>query len=120
MFFAKNSVVPFPVNSFDFEKVVCSTGALDMEGNHALRILALNTGAAILATADNTLEAKSFQVDLRHSDRRLRRYDRSWDPISTAEMNPLIQCLCPWNRSFFQSISISLQEESVVLRDLSH
>lgn len=67
-----------------------------MEGNHALRILALDARAAILAATDDTLETEPLRVDLGHPDRCLRCNDRARNPIGTAEMDPLIQGLSWW------------------------
>jgi hypothetical protein len=55
MFFTKNSVVSFPVNSLDIKEVIGSTSTLDVEGNHAFGVLALNTSTVILSAANNAL-----------------------------------------------------------------
>lgn len=83
MFFTKNSVVSFPVNSLDIKEVIGSTSTLDVEGNHAFGVLALNTSTVILSAANNALKTESLKIYLRHSDGRFGCDDRSWNPHST-------------------------------------
>lgn len=118
VFFAKYPVVPLPVDALDLEEVVGPPGTFDVKRNHALRVLALNTRPAILAATDYALKVEALEVDFRHPHRCLGRHDRPWDPHGATQVNPFVESLSARNRCFVKPLSVALQKESIVFRDL--
>lgn len=120
VFLTKGPVGAFPVNPFHFQKVVCPSCAFDVKGNQALRMLALDAGPTILATANDALKTESLCVNLGHTHWGLGSHYRSRNPHSTAQMHPLVKSLCVGNISFLQPLCVALQEESVIFGNASH
>ena len=87
----KYSVAALSLYSIHLKEVVGPSSTLYMERNHALAMLALDAGALILHSANNTLQVEAFAVDLIQSNWSLWSHDRTWYPHSTAQVNPLIQ-----------------------------
>ena len=73
MLFTIDAIVTLSIDSFDFKEVVGPSGALNMEGNLASGVQALDTGSVSFAT-DDALKVESLGVDLAHSHGRLRRH----------------------------------------------
>jgi hypothetical protein len=85
------SVAALSLHSIHLEEVVGPSSTLDMERNHALAMLALDAGALILHSTNDTLQVEAFAVDLIQTNWSLGSHDRSRYPHSTAQVNPLIQ-----------------------------
>jgi hypothetical protein len=81
--FAENSVGTFSVHPLHLHEVISAPRTLDVEGDFALWILALNASTLCFQTANYALEAKAFMVDFVQAYGGLGCHDRAWDPICT-------------------------------------
>ena len=118
MLLTEHPVGALTINALHLKEVVGSSGALNVERDHAATIVALDASALTLP-ADDTLEVEAFNFDLAHTDWGLRRHSRAWYPHGTAQVDPLVESISRNSLGTFKSFFISLQEECVVFWDLS-
>lgn len=62
--FTKDAEAPFSLYFVDFHEVVGSPRTLNVERDHAFRVLALNASALVFQATYDTLQAETFAVDL--------------------------------------------------------
>lgn len=92
--FAKDSIAALTVNSLHLEEVVVSASALNVEGDHAPLVIALNASSIVFLATDDALHLKPLDVDPAHAHRRLRGHSWARYPHGAAQMHPLVQSLC--------------------------
>ena len=118
MLLTEDPVGALTVNTFHLKEVVGSSGALNVERDHAATVIALDASTLALP-ADDTLEVEAFNFDLAHAYRGLRRHSRARYPHGTAQMDPLVESISRNSLGTFKSLFVTLQEEGVVFWDLS-
>jgi hypothetical protein len=91
-----------------------------MKRDHTLAVLALNAGALVFHSTNDTLQLEAFAVNLVQTHWCLRCHHWPWDPHSTAQVYPFIKSLGWWHITCLQQLVVPLQEEVVVFRTLSH
>ena len=64
MLLTEYSVAALSLHSIHLEEVVGPSSTLYMKRNHALAMLALDAGALILHSTNDTLQVEAFAVDL--------------------------------------------------------
>ena len=94
---AEDSINSFTLDPLDLHEVVRAPSTLNVEGDHALRVLALDAGTLVLLPTDDALQVEALVVALVQSNGGLGRHDRPWDPHCTAEVNPFVQGLSWWH-----------------------
>jgi hypothetical protein len=77
----------------DFHAVVSTACTFDMERDLAAVRLALDASTSFLE-ADDALQGEPLLIKLGEPNRSLWGDYRSWDPVCTAEMDPLIESWC--------------------------
>ena len=114
---AEDAVVAFAIDALHLEEVVGPPGALNVEGNHAAGVLALDASATMSFAADDALQVEPLHIYLAHAHWRFRRHGRARDPHSATQMHPLVEGLCGHSRGVLEALLISLQEKGVVFGD---
>lgn len=64
MLLTKYSVAALSFDSVNFQKVIGSPRALNVERDHALAVLTLDASALVFHATNNALQIKPFAVDL--------------------------------------------------------
>ena len=88
--FTEYSVASFLINTLGLHEVVGSPCTLDMKRDHTLAVLALNAGALVFHSTNDTLQLEAFAVNLVQTHWCLRCHHWPRDPHSTAQVNPFI------------------------------
>jgi hypothetical protein len=88
--FTEYSVASFLINALCLHKVIGSPRTLDMKRDHTLAVLALNAGALVFHSTNDTLQLEAFAVNLVQTHWCLRCHHWPRDPHSTAQVNPFI------------------------------
>lgn len=115
MLLAKDPVRAVAFHALNLHEVVPAPSTLYMEGNEALCMLALYTGAIIFSSTNDTLQVESLVVKFIHAHWRFGRNYWSWNPHCARQVYPLVQCLSVWRLARLEQRLVSLQEKNVVL-----
>jgi hypothetical protein len=68
MLLTEHTIITFPINPLNLQKVISPSGTLYMKRDLTPRMLTLNTGPTVLLPTDDTLKIEALEFDLVHAD----------------------------------------------------
>ena len=110
--FTKDAETAFSLYLVHFHEVVGPPRTLNVERDHALRVLALDAGARVLQAADNALQAEALAVELVQTHGSFGRHLGPWNPHRARQVHPLVQGFC--GHGGLQVLLVPLQEKLIV------
>jgi len=114
------TLVLFVALLFDLHAVVGSLGALYMELDLAVLLVALDASSHCVAllAADHTALIKLLEIHLVHPNRRLRCDDRPLHPHRAAVVNPVVLRVCQWCCLLLKKDLVPLDEVCIIFRNV--